>query len=222
MNGVEELARMNGVDERRGRAWMNGVEELARIRRTARKKVRTLDIRCENYRTLRTYLGFNKAEFAKSIFKSSPYSSLVERGQLVPSDKAVEIICDRHHINMTWFTTGEGAMFLPGEERPPFDHNTLGNRIRTARKETRLTVRAFAEPLNISGNYLSNVESGNAVPSMTLLRRMANEYQLSLKWLTTGQGDMHYDPDEEMARIIKRLRTDEGLRKRVLEMIGKD
>ena len=180
-----------------------------------------MDIRCENYRTLRLYLGLNKAEFARSILKSNPYSSLVESGQLTPTDRAVEIICERHHINKDWFVGLGGAMFLPGEERAPFDYNTLGNRIRSARMETDVTIKAFAKALEVSYHYMSAVERGKVKPSNTLVRRMADKLDVSYKWLSTGEGEMRVDPDPELTEIIRVLKEDPALRNKVLKMMGK-
>ena len=66
----------------------------------------------------------------------------------------------------------------------------IGKRIRQIRKLKGLTQKSFAESLYISQNFLSEVESGKAKPSVTLLALIEYRYQISKEWLMTGKGSI--------------------------------
>jgi transcriptional regulator with XRE-family HTH domain len=72
----------------------------------------------------------------------------------------------------------------------------IGKRIRQIRKLRGLTQKSFAESLYISQNFLSEVESGKANPSTTLLALIEYRYKISKEWLMTGKGSIQA-PGEE-------------------------
>lgn len=49
----------------------------------------------------------------------------------------------------------------------------FGRRLRELRKERGLTQEALAEAADLSGNYISDLELGRKVPSLTILVRLA-------------------------------------------------
>jgi len=72
--------------------------------------------------------------------------------------------------------------------------NIFGMAVRTARKHLKLTQAMFAEPLSITGSYVSDIEKGKAVPSEAVIREIISVYRISRKWLDAGQGEM-FTPD---------------------------
>ena len=78
--------------------------------------------------------------------------------------------------------------FLSSKNFTPSDLLSLGKRIREKRKEKHLTQRAFAKPLGISPNYLSEIEKGKKEPSEMVLRAIESRYAINYAWLTTGRG----------------------------------
>jgi transcriptional regulator with XRE-family HTH domain len=53
-----------------------------------------------------------------------------------------------------------------------------------------LTQIQFAEPLSISGSYVSNLEKGEATPSEAVVREIVSYYNINRTWLETGEGNM--------------------------------
>jgi transcriptional regulator with XRE-family HTH domain len=68
--------------------------------------------------------------------------------------------------------------------------NTFGNALREARKALGLTQAKFAEPLSITGSYVSDVEKGKATPSEAVVREISEKYRINRNKLETGQGDL--------------------------------
>lgn len=73
----------------------------------------------------------------------------------------------------------------------------VGIRIQKIRKSKGLTQKAFAKPLKISQNYLSQIESGQRGPSIELLCSIKSRYGISLDWLLTGKGQSPFAEAKE-------------------------
>jgi transcriptional regulator with XRE-family HTH domain len=67
-------------------------------------------------------------------------------------------------------------------------------KIKTIRKELRLTQSEFASPLRVAGGYISALESGGKEPSETLVTLLRQHYRISNTWWETGEGDMFLKP----------------------------
>lgn len=68
--------------------------------------------------------------------------------------------------------------------------NIFGESLRRFRKSEGLTQDKFAEPLSISGSYVSDIEKGKAVPSEAVIREIVDKYRVSRIYLETGRGAM--------------------------------
>jgi transcriptional regulator with XRE-family HTH domain len=66
----------------------------------------------------------------------------------------------------------------------------LGKRIKTLREKLNVNQKQFAAGLGISGSLLSQIETGHKNPVYQLLYKLMNQYNVSLDWLFTGQGEM--------------------------------
>lgn len=71
--------------------------------------------------------------------------------------------------------------------------STVGQRLKTLRKEERLTQIDFAKRLLISQSYLSSVENGNEIPANKLLKLACLEFGVNEQWLLEGKGQMYED-----------------------------
>ena len=60
------------------------------------------------------------------------------------------------------------------------DHLEMGERLREARQERRLSLRALADRLGVSPSLISQIETGRANPSVSTLYAIANELDVSL------------------------------------------
>lgn len=57
-------------------------------------------------------LEIKKIEFAKAIKVSPAFVSELCSGRKAPSDRTIQDICDKFHVNEDWLRYGEGEMFL--------------------------------------------------------------------------------------------------------------
>jgi repressor LexA len=64
-----------------------------------------------------------------------------------------------------------------------------GVRIKQLRLAKRLTQKAFADSLGIVQGYLSGIESGQKIPSHTLLIALCHIHGVSEEWLFNGTGE---------------------------------
>jgi len=62
----------------------------------------------------------------------------------------------------------------------------IGDRVRQVRG--RLTQQEFADKLQLSRSYISDVERGRSYPSIQFLAALAVTCDISLNWLLTGEG----------------------------------
>jgi len=74
-------------------------------------------------------------------------------------------------------------------EMKKLDESSLGGRIRKCRIESAQGIKALAEKVGVSANYLGLVERGEKNPSRGLLKEIAEVTGVSLKWLQTGEAD---------------------------------
>ena len=70
------------------------------------------------------------------------------------------------------------------------DRATIGSRIRQLRERNELTQEEFGQRLGgIAWMQISRYERGNALPRVETLVRMKGEFDVSLDWLLTGNGE---------------------------------
>ena len=70
----------------------------------------------------------------------------------------------------------------------------ISDRIRLIRETAGLTRAQFAERLGISASEVTNVEFAkikNMASKESLFRSIASEFDVSLDWIKTGEGDMY-------------------------------
>ena len=96
-----------------------------------------------------------------------------------------------------------------------WDSKHLGRRLKALRGKQ--SQAALASLLGISQEEISRFESGNRVPGVPLLIRLAEVHRVTLDWLITGhsaEGSQSVrepsripDADEEMLNKFRRLKT---------------
>ena len=97
-----------------------------------------------------------------------------------------------------------------------FNMVIFGKRLQALRKSRKMSQVQMAMSLNISTQYLSNIENGQRRPSIELLVHMANHFQVSLDYLILGienQRDYMNQLDAELAQGLDHLlRVDQLIR----------
>ena len=101
----------------------------------------------------------------------------------------------------------------------------IGDRIKEIRTEIGISQKLFGEGIGIADSYVSEIESGKKVPSVTILLAIGYKYGVGMDWLETGRGEKYikegaYLTDEEI-NILKTLRDRKELHAFVLLIIEK-
>ena len=76
----------------------------------------------------------------------------------------------------------------------------MNQRIKEIRKSTGLTQDEFAKRLNLSRNFIAQIEIGAREPSDRTISDICREFKANEEWLRTGTGSM-YAPKSEEAQI---------------------
>ena len=96
---------------------------------------------------------------------------------------------------------------------------TIGDRIRKIEELFRLKSKDFAEILRISQSHVSEIESGKAQPSKSLIRAISFAFGISEKWLVTGEGPIFEGVPLGMFALVPRysIKVSGGVGHEVIE-----
>lgn len=86
---------------------------------------------------------------------------------------------------------------------------TQGERIRAVRKALGLTLEKFGKRIGIKKNSVSQIENGinNLTEQMT--KAICREFHVDYIWLTTGEGEMFLDSDDDFKEQIDQIMASE-------------
>lgn len=86
----------------------------------------------------------------------------------------------------------------------------LKDRIKSIRKENKLTQVEFGESIGVKGNTITNYETGLRNPTDAVIKSICRIYNINEEWLRTGEGEMYrqLSKDEEIAGIVSDLLED--------------
>ena len=87
---------------------------------------------------------------------------------------------------------------------------TQGERVKEIRKALGLTLEKFGEPLGVGKTAISNIEKGNRNLTEQMTKSICREYSVDYMWLTTGDGEMFVDTDDDFIERIDRIMVGEG------------
>ena len=104
---------------------------------------------------------------------------------------------------------------------------TQGERIREVRKTLGLTLEKFGEKIGMKKNSVSQLENGKNSVTEQVVKAICREYNVDYMWLTTGDGEMFIDTDDDFIERIDRIMTGEdearkNLFKFMLELSDED
>ena len=88
--------------------------------------------------------------------------------------------------------------------------DTISARIAAVIKASGLTKTAFAERLNVSQSFVSRLAVGASVPSDRTLLDICREFNVSERWLRTGEGEMfvQLSREEEITKFAMEVIRD--------------
>lgn len=79
---------------------------------------------------------------------------------------------------------------------------TQGERIREVRKALGLTLEKFGEKIGMKKNSVSQLENGKNSVTEQVVKAICREYNVDYMWLTTGDGEMFIDTDDDFIERI--------------------
>lgn len=102
---------------------------------------------------------------------------------------------------------------------------TCGERVKIIRKEKKLTLEKFGEPLGVGKTAISMIE--NNVNNLTdqMLMSICRVYDINEEWLRNGTGEMFISVtrDEQIAEFVGDILRDEddSFRKRMVSVLAR-
>lgn len=86
---------------------------------------------------------------------------------------------------------------------------TQGERIREVRNTLGLTLEKFGDRLGVTKVAISNIEKGNRNLTEQMTKAICREFGVDYIWLTTGDGEMFIDNDDDFIERIDRIMAGE-------------
>lgn len=82
---------------------------------------------------------------------------------------------------------------------------TQNERVKEIRKFLGLTMEKFGERIGVSKATISNIENGNRNLTEQMTKSICREYSVDYIWLTTGDGEMFVESDDDFIERIDRI-----------------
>lgn len=86
---------------------------------------------------------------------------------------------------------------------------TQNERVKEVRKTLGLTLEKFGERIGVTRGSMSNIENGNRNLTEQMTKSICREFSVDYIWLTTGDGEMFVDTDDDFIERIDRIMAGE-------------
>lgn len=86
---------------------------------------------------------------------------------------------------------------------------TQNERVKEIRKTLGLTLEKFGERIGVTRGSMSNIENGNRNLTEQMTKSICREFSVDYMWLTTGEGEMFIDTDDDFIERIDRIMVGE-------------
>lgn len=86
---------------------------------------------------------------------------------------------------------------------------TQGERVKDVRKKLGLTLEKFGEKLGVGKTAISKIEKGENNLTEQMVKSICREFSVDYIWLTTGNGEMFVDSDDDFTEKIDRIMAGE-------------
>lgn len=97
---------------------------------------------------------------------------------------------------------------------------TQGERVKEVRKSLSLTLEKFGEKLGVGKTAISNIEKGNRNLTEQMTKSICREYGVDYIWLTSGEGEMFVESDDDFMERIDRIMVSENeVRKNMIKTL---
>lgn len=91
-----------------------------------------------------------------------------------------------------------------------------GERVREVRKSLGLTLDKFGERIGIKKSALSSIENERSSLTDSNIKAICREFNVDYIWLTTGEGEMLVESDDEFRKKIDRIMASEDDTRKIL------
>lgn len=97
---------------------------------------------------------------------------------------------------------------------------TQNERVKEVRKTLGLTLEKFGDRLGIKKAAVSKIEKGENSLTDANLKAICREFSVDYMWLTTGEGEMFVETDDDFFERIDRIMAGENeTRKNMIKML---
>ena len=97
---------------------------------------------------------------------------------------------------------------------------TQGERIKDVRNSLGLTLEKFGEKLGVTKTAISRLEKGERSLTEQMTKSICREFSVDYRWLTTGEGEMFVETDDDFFERIDRIMAGENeTRKNMIKML---
>ena len=87
---------------------------------------------------------------------------------------------------------------------------TQGERVREIRKNFNLTLEKFGEKIGVGKSSISDIENNRRSLTEHMTKSICREFNVDYIWLTTGEGEMFVETDDDIIEIIDRIMSGEN------------
>ena len=97
---------------------------------------------------------------------------------------------------------------------------TQNERVKEVRKTLGLTIEKFGDRLGIKKAAVSKIEKGENSLTDANIKAICREFSVDYMWLTTGEGEMFVETDDDFFERIDRIMAGENeTRKNMIKML---
>lgn len=87
---------------------------------------------------------------------------------------------------------------------------TQGERVKELRKTLGLTLEKFGSKLGVQKSAISKIEKGENNLTDANIKSICREFNVDYMWLTTGEGEMFVESDDDFFERIDRIMAGEN------------
>ena len=87
---------------------------------------------------------------------------------------------------------------------------TQGERVKELRKTLSLTLEKFGQRIGVGKSTISDIENGRRSLSEHMTKSICREFSVDYMWLTTGEGEMLVESDDDFFERIDRIMAGEN------------
>ena len=149
---------------------------------------------CGRIELLRRRLNLSQKAFAERIGRSAGYVNRIENGKDTPTPAFLQSVSDTFGVDYSWLTTGIGPLVV----------ESVGDRIKQARKSREYTQEELAGEIGVSRNSIGMIERGTFRPSEEVINSLCSKLWIDKNWLLTGQGSMERTELTPFYELLKR------------------